>query len=61
MGDNYIIKIDETGISKIKFNINRRVSILWCVNGVCRINKSFFSNFNIKGIQGYYIILYWKI
>ncbi|KAF7692951.1 hypothetical protein CDIK_2363 [Cucumispora dikerogammari] len=37
-----IIEIDETAVTKRKFERGRRVSTLWCVGGVCRVHKSFF-------------------
>lgn len=37
-----MVEIDETAVSKWKFNCGRRVSTLWCVGGICRTHKSFF-------------------
>ncbi|KAF7697614.1 hypothetical protein CDIK_1555 [Cucumispora dikerogammari] len=37
-----IIEIDETTVTKRKFERGRRVSTLWCVGDVCRVYKSFF-------------------
>ena len=37
-----LVEIDETAVSKRKFNRGRRVSTLWCVGGICRTHKTFF-------------------
>ncbi|KAF7685461.1 hypothetical protein CDIK_3790 [Cucumispora dikerogammari] len=41
-GPKCIIEIDETAVTKRKFERGRRVSTLWCVGGVCRVHNSFF-------------------
>ncbi|KAF7685462.1 hypothetical protein CDIK_3789 [Cucumispora dikerogammari] len=41
-GPKCTIEIDETAVTKRKFERGRRVSTLWCVGRVCRVHKSFF-------------------
>ncbi|KAF7685709.1 hypothetical protein CDIK_3542 [Cucumispora dikerogammari] len=58
-GSKCIIEIDETAVTKHKFERGRRVSTLWCVEGVCKVHKSFFFELtkkkDIKPCEQYWI------
>lgn len=41
-GENCVVEIDETAVTKRKFDRGRKVAALWCVGGVCRVHKTFF-------------------
>lgn len=41
-GENLIVEIDESLITKRKNNIGRDIQRLWCVGGICRTTKIFF-------------------
>ncbi|KAF7685297.1 hypothetical protein CDIK_3954 [Cucumispora dikerogammari] len=43
-GPDCIVEVSETAVTKRKYNTGRSVRTVWCVGGVCRQHKTFFSN-----------------
>ncbi|KAF7689118.1 hypothetical protein CDIK_2861 [Cucumispora dikerogammari] len=41
-GKGCVVEIDETAVTKRKFEKGKTNATLWCVGGVCRIHKDFF-------------------